>query len=110
MTVSPSRRAQPPSIAVQLHEIREAQPDVVQREGALGISCDLHPLKRRQVLIDLGPQVVELPFERRDLSIHTELLVASQLLQLINLLFEVEDGSLELHSWRRSQFSSRVRD
>jgi hypothetical protein len=93
-------------IAVELHEVREAHPDVIECEGTLRIASHLDPLKRRQVLVDLGPKVIELPLEGRDLRVHTELLIPRQLLQLIDLLLEVEDGSLELHDRRRGQVSS----
>src|SRR6185437_5589228 len=75
ITVSPSRRAQPPTIAAssrkarspQLDEVREGELHVVERERPLDVPRYLHPLPRREILIDLLAQIGQLLLERRDL-------------------------------------------
>ena len=54
------------AISMQLDEIGEGEADVVGGEGAPRIARDLHSLERREILVDLFPQVGELPLEGLD--------------------------------------------
>ena len=107
ITVSPSSRAQPPTIAASSRNARSPcssmksvkhELDVVERERALRAARDLHALPRREVLVDLLAQVGELLLERRDLFVDVELLPAGEPLQLVDLLFQLDDRLLELQS------------
>ena len=55
------------TIAVQLNEVGECQPDVIERERSLAAAGDLDTLERREIPIDLAPQLGQLAFERGDL-------------------------------------------
>ena len=111
ITVSPSRRAQPPTIAASSRNARSPcssmksvkhEPEVVERERPLVAARHLHALQRREVRVDLVAQLGELPLERRDLLVDVELLLAGEPLQLVDLLLQLDDRLLELHGASKS--------
>ena len=66
-------------VAVQLDEVGEDEPQVVERERPLAVARHLHALERCQRAIDLRAQLGELLLERRNRVVDTELAIARQL-------------------------------
>src|SRR5258708_3711313 len=106
-TPSASAPPQPPSpitvamIGVSRRLISKrlrAMPSLCPRSSA---PRHLHALKRRQAPIDIGPQLDELLPKRRDLVGDVQRLLARQLLQLVDLPFQLVDRLLELHGRSR---------
>ena len=85
-------------IAVQLDEIGEGQPDVVRRERAAGNAGHLHALQRRQRPVNLHAQLTELLLKRHQLLFDVEGTVGRESLQLLDLLFELRQRTLELEN------------
>src|SRR5207302_10107877 len=56
------------SVAVQLHEIGEDGPQVIERVGTPRMARDLHALHRREIAVDVGAQLGELLLERREVA------------------------------------------
>jgi hypothetical protein len=84
------------AVAVELDEVGEGEPEVVEGEGAPARARDLHALQRGEVAVDLEAQVGELLLERDDLRLHVDLAVAGEPPELVDLLLELRDGLLEI--------------
>src|SRR5438477_104253 len=98
-TPSASAPPDPPSpmtvairtIAVQLDEIGEREPDVIRGERPLPVSGNLHSLERSEVLVNRLAQLGEPPLQRSDLVGGDELAVAGRrALQLIDLSLQLD--------------------
>src|SRR5690606_3420445 len=87
------------AVAVQLDEIREDPGNVIERVRAAGVPRELGPLDRGQVPIRLGLELLEFPFQDRDLVGHVQSTLPRELLQASDLLFELPDPLLEIQLW-----------
>src|SRR6184192_4328403 len=88
-------------VAVQLHEVGEYGAEIVERVGPLRVARHLHALHRRQVLVDLGPQLGELFLERGELLRDVHGGLASHALHLPDLALQLEQRPLEVQGVRR---------
>ena len=115
MTVRPSRRAQPPTIAsssrnvavaVQLDEIGESQSDVVERVRPLGVPRQLHALERSKAAVHFRPHALSFASSFSISSSHFEPVLIRELLQVADLQLELRD--LGVGRWIRSAHCPRT--
>ena len=81
------------AVAVQLVEAGEQRVDVVERVGPRRMPRDQHPLPRRQVRVELGPDLVGAPPQRLDRALPLRRL--RQHAERLDLLQQDADGFFE---------------
>ena len=85
------------AIAVQLYDIREQRVEVVLYLRPFGMARDLNAVPRREVMVGLDTQGLDLLGERVDLCGEFRVLSQVEAAQFIDLLLEFREGTLELH-------------
>src|SRR6195256_3497858 len=60
------------TIAVQFDPIREAASNIVERERAAIVPCQLHALPGREVIINRAPRFADLAFHGLDFGVEVE--------------------------------------
>src|SRR5690606_21849389 len=84
------------AVAVQLHEVAEGEPQVVQRVRPAWMASDLNPLDRGQSLVDVPLQRLKFTLQRPQLRGDIQAALAGQLLKAFNLLFDLSDRLLKI--------------
>jgi hypothetical protein len=89
------------TIAVQLDEVGEDRPEIIVGEGTLVGASDLHPLQRREVPVDLLAQLRDATLQGSDFLRDVKLALVGELLQLVDLLFQLENRLFEVQGGSR---------
>src|SRR6266702_1781396 len=88
------------TVSVELDKVGEDEPKIVVRQRPLVRPSNLHALQRSEILVDLLAQLAELALQRRNLLGDIELAITGELLQLVDLSLQLENGLFKVQCGR----------